>query len=161
MLVEAIVAIGILAVVVVATELGMLDTFSAAGVAKEHDVANNLATAAIDGAIALPFADLEAGLNPSADSLANDPEIRSAGSGSYTLAFDGAALAATNTNTSEAPLVPHLTNTVNAGISYQVATYPTTNASDSGVVNVVVIVTWTSEIGQHEQFVSQAEVSAP
>jgi len=48
-----------------------------------------------------------------------------------------------NTNSSEPPLVPHVT-AVLEGINYTVDTYPTTSTSTPGLVTVVVIVTWKS-----------------
>jgi hypothetical protein len=105
----------------------------------------------------LPFADLTAGLNPTVDTLSNDPNIHVSGS-TYTLTLTGATLATTNANSSESPLVPHITTTT-VGIPYTVATYP--EAISNGVVTVVVIVTWRSALGGIGKVVGETEIAAP
>ena len=98
------------------------------------------------------------GLNPSVDSLSTDPNIQTSGS-TYTLKLTGATLATTNSNSSENPLVPHITTITASNISYKVGTYPET--SSNGVVTVVVIVSWTSALGGKTQVVGESEVAAP
>jgi hypothetical protein len=71
----------------------------------------------------------------------------------------GATLLTSNTNTSETPLVPHI-STSNIGIPYRVAVYPTTS-SIANLVAVTVVVTWTSPTGGAERAVGQTQVSAP
>ena len=54
-------------------------TTVAASLAQQRSVAYSLVSADIANVTALPFADLTAGLNPSVDSLANDPNIHVGG----------------------------------------------------------------------------------
>ena len=79
-IVEVLLAITILAVVLLAAARGVMGGLYAASVAKEHSVAAGLMSAAMAEAVALPISDLENGLNPTVDNLANDPNITTSGS---------------------------------------------------------------------------------
>ncbi len=157
-LLEVLIAFSLFAVVILAAGSGLLFSTAAASSAQQRAVAFTLVSADVANATSLPFADLTNGLNPSTDSLSTDPNIQTSGS-TYTLKLTGATLATTNTNTSESPLVPHITTITASNVTYKVATYPET--SSSGVVTVVVIVSWTSALGAKTQVVGQSEVAAP
>jgi len=162
-LVELVVAITILAVAMLGVGEGLLATMTASSVARERSVATALVSGDIAKVESLPFATLEAGLNPSADSLGADPEIASTVSGTgttYQFKPTGATIPATSSASSEPPLVPHLV-TVTDQVPYKVATYPTVNASTPGIVTVVVVVSWTSPSGNAVSVTGEAEVSAP
>ncbi|HEY5023889.1 MAG TPA: hypothetical protein VII76_02850 [Acidimicrobiales bacterium] len=157
MLLEVLIAFSLFAVVILATGTGTFFTTAAASSAQQRSVAYALVSADIANLTALPFADLTAGLNPTVDSLAGDPNIQTVGA-TYLLRLTGATLATTNANTSESPLVPHITTTTN-GIAYKVATYP--QLISSGTVTVVVVVTWHSALGGTGQVVGQTQLAAP
>jgi len=157
-LLEVLIAFSLFAVVILAAGSGLLFSTAAASSAQQRAVAFTLVSADVANATSLPFADLTSGLNPSTDSLSTDPNIQTSGS-TYTLKLTGATLATTNTNTSESPLVPHITTITASNVTYKVATYPET--SSSGVVTVVVIVSWTSALGGKTQVVGESEVAAP
>jgi type II secretory pathway pseudopilin PulG len=165
-IVESLVGISLLAVVLLAADRGAIGSLSAATVAKEHSVATGLVTSATAQAVALPFADLQSGLNPSVDSLLTDPNIVKSGS-NYLLELNGSVvptadstIAVSNTKNPESPLVPHVT-TVNEGIRYTVSTYPTTAPSAPGLVTVVVVVSWKAPTGGIEKVVSEDGIAAP
>ena len=129
----------------------------AASAAQQRSVASTLISADVASATALPFSDLSAGLNPTADSLPTDPEIQVSGS-NYVFKLTGATLATSNSNTSESPLVPHISTTV-IGIPYHVATYPV--VSSTGLVTLTVIVSWTSALGGTTQLVGETQIASP
>jgi prepilin-type N-terminal cleavage/methylation domain-containing protein len=144
-LIEVVVAVSLLTILLVGLAREGIESLSASNYANQRSVAASLISGAIAEVQALPFADVDAGLNPSVDTLTNDPNITKSGS-TYTFtkgASPWATLATSNTNTSEAPLVPHIA-TVKEGITYKVAVYPTVNSSMPGLVTVTVVVTWTS-----------------
>ena len=157
-LLEVLIAFSLFAVVILAAGSGLLFSTAAASSAQQRAVAFTLVSADIANATSLPFADLTAGLNPSVDSLSTDTNVQTSGS-TYTLKLTGATLATTNTNSSESPLVPHITTITASNISYKVATYP--EMISSGVVTVVVIVSWTSALGGKAQVVGESQVAAP
>ncbi len=157
LLLEVLMASSLFAVVILAAGSGTMVSTVAGSIAQQRSVAYTLVSADVANVTALPFADLTAGLNPSVDTLSSDPNIHTSGS-TYTLTLTGATLATTNTNTSESPLVPHITTTT-VGIPYKVATYP--EVISNGVVTVVVVVTWTSALGGSAQVVGETEVAAP
>jgi hypothetical protein len=157
MLLEVVIAFSLFAVVVLATGTGTFFTTMAASAAQQRSVAYTLVSADIANVTTLPFADLTAGLNPTTDTLANDPNIQTVGA-TYVLRLTGATLATSNANTSESPLVPHITTTT-VGIAYKVATYP--QVISSGTVTVVVVVTWHSALGGTGQVVGQTQIAAP
>ncbi len=157
MLLEVLIAFSLFAVVILATGTGTLFTTASASVAQQRSVAYTLVSADIANLTALPFADLTAGLNPTVDSLAGDSNIQTVGA-TYVLRLTGATLATSNANTSESPLVPHITTTTN-GIAYTVATYP--QLISSGTVTVVVVVSWHSALGGTGQVVGETQLAAP
>lgn len=71
---------------------------------------------------------------------------------------NGATLATGNSNTAEAPLVPHIA-TVTAGVPFTVATYPTVSSAAPGVVTVTVIVSWKPPTGGTDRVVGETEIS--
>ena len=156
-LLEVLMAASLFAVVILAAGSGTMASTVAASVAQQRSVAYTLLSADVANVTSLPFADLTAGLNPSVDTLSTDPNIHVSGS-TYTLPLTGATLATTNNNSSESPLVPHIT-TQTVGIPYKVATYP--EVISNGVVTVVVIVTWSSALGGSGKVVGETEVAAP
>jgi hypothetical protein len=158
-LIEIVVGFALLAVVVLATASGIMAATAAAATAQQREVAATLISGDIAKIEALPFADVTAGLNPSSDSLSSDANIQVSGS-TYTLKLTGATLATTNTKTSDAPLVPHISTSTVDTLNYQVATYP--EQSSSGAITVVVIVSWTSSIDATKaQMVGETVVATP
>lgn len=157
MLLESLIGFSLFAVVILATGSGTMMSTVAASAAHQRSVAATLASADVASVTALPFSDLTAGLNPSVDSLSGDPNIQTVGS-TYTLKLTGVTLATTNPNTSELPLVPHISTTT-VGIPYKVATYP--EVASNGTVTLVVIVTWTSALGGTSQVVGETQIAAP
>jgi hypothetical protein len=156
-LLDSLIGFSLFAVVILATGSGAMISTVSASSAHERSVAATLVSADVAAATALPFSALTAGLNPSADTLANDPNITQVGA-NYVLNLTGATLAATNTTTSQSPLVPHISTTT-IGIPYKVATYPET--ASNGIVTLVVIVTWTSALGGTSTVMGETEVAAP
>ena len=157
-LVEVLVAITLLAILLVGLAGEGIDALSTSSYANQRSVAAGLISGAMAQVTALPFADLQAGLNP-ADSLAGDPNVTQSGNG-YIFAPSGATLATSGTSTSEPPLVPHVT-TVTVGIPYHVAVYPTVSASSPGLVTVTVIVTWSSSTVGSSSESGVTQVAAP
>ena len=159
-IVEVLVAVTLLTVVLLAVERGSIVDLSAASVAKEHSVATSLVSGDIAQVVALPFADVQAGLNASAESLStDDPQYIKCVSGVCTFLMNGATIPTSNTNSSEAPLVPHIA-TVDIGIPYQVATYPTMS-SIGNLVTVTIVVTWKSPTGGTLHAVGQTQIAPP
>ena len=156
-LLEVLIAFSILVLVILATSTEAIVSTVAASAAQQRSVAATLISADVASAEALPFSDLTAGLNPTADALAADPAIQTSGS-NYVLKLTGATLATSNTNSSESPLVPHI-STTKVGIPYRVATYPV--ASATGLVTLVVIVSWTSALGGTTQLVGETQIASP
>jgi len=154
---DVLMASSLFAVVILAAGSGTMASTVAASVAQQRSVAYTLVSADVANVTSLPFADLTSGLNPSVDTLSSDPNIHVSGS-TYTLTLTGATLATTNANSSESPLVPHITTTT-VGVPYKVATYP--EAISNGVVTVIVIVTWPSALGGTGQVVGETKVAAP
>ncbi len=160
-LVEVLVAMTLLALVLLGAERAITDTMEASLLAKEHSIATGLVTEAMAEAVAMPFQDLEQGLNPNVDCpalggsncVANDPYLVFNGS-NYQLKLDGSVVPdstsivpTANTNTSEAPIVPEVT-TITQGVTYTVHAYPTIDSSAPKLVTVVVVVTWHSPSGE-------------
>ena len=144
-------------VVVMATGSGTIFATAAASAAQQRSVASTLVSSDLAAVGGLPFTDLTTGLNPAVDTLSSDPNIQTVGS-TYVLKTTGATLATTNPNTSESPLVPHITTTT-VGIPYKVATYP--QVASSGTVTVVAIVSWKSALGGTGRLVGELQVAAP
>ncbi len=156
-LLEVLIAFSLLAVVILAVDSGTMFSTAATSIAQQRSVASTLISADVANASSIPFNDLSAGLNPSAETLGNDANIQVVGS-TYTLKLTGATLATSNTNTSEAPLVPHTSTTTIKGIAYKVASYP---SSSNGLVTLVVVVTWTSALGGSAKLVGETQMAAP
>ncbi len=176
-IVEMLVGISLLAIILLAAARGAIATLSAATLAKEHSVATGLVTAAMAETVALPFTDLENGLNPTGDSgFSTDPSIVASGvtncdatppTSGYVLKLNGSvtptatsSVPVCNGNTSEAPLVPHISS-VNEGITYTIYTYPTTDTASPGIVTVVVVVTWKAPNGGIQKVVGEDGIAAP
>ena len=157
MLLEVLIAFSLLAVVIMAADSGTMFSTAAASIAQQRSVASTLVSADVANASSIPFTDLSNGLNPNAETLTNDANIHVSGN-TYTLALTGATLATSNTNTSEAPLVPHISTSTIRGVAYKVATYPSTS---SGLVTLVVIVTWQSALGGTGKLVGETQLAAP
>jgi len=156
-LIEVLIGSSLFAVVILATGSGTMFSTASASIAQQRSVAATLVSRDVATTESLPFADLTAGLNPSVDPLATDPNVQTVGS-TYVLKSTGATLATLNTKSSESPLVPHVA-TVTVRIPYKVATYP--SVSSSGLVTLVVVVTWTSALGGSAQLVGETQVAAP
>lgn len=159
-LIEVLVAMTLLSVVLLGAERAVTDTMEASLLAKEHSIATGLVTQAMAEAVALPFQDLEEGLNQNADCpalgggncLSHDPYLSYDGT-AYQLTLNGvvqpsagSTVPVSNTKASEAPIVPEVT-TVSQGVTYTVSAYPTVNSDQPKLVTVVVIVTWRSPSG--------------
>jgi hypothetical protein len=157
LLLEVVIGFSLFCVVILAASSGSVASMASASVAHERFIASTLVSQDIATATTLPFADLEAGLNPTVESLTSDPNIQLVGS-SYVLKLTGGSLATSNTNTSEAPLVPHI-STVTVGIPYKVATYPVATSTD--LVTLCVVVSWTSAASQTSQVVGEIQIAAP
>jgi type II secretory pathway pseudopilin PulG len=172
-LIETVIALSLLAVVILGTTWALIGTLSAATVAKQRDVATGLAQGAIAAALAIPYPDLSEGLNPSVDALSGDSNITTGASvtvcgqqTSYTLKSTGAPIFASNSKSSEAPIVPHVQSTTEDGVAYKVATYPTANTTNPATANcnlveLVSVVSWTTAQGAAEQLVDQTTVASP
>ena len=99
-------------------------------------------------------------------SFSTDPNIVKSGS-NYLLELNGSVvptatstIPVSNTNSSETPIVPHV-STVNEGITYTVYTYPTTDTAAPGLVTVVVVVTWKAPNGGAQRVVGEDGIAAP
>jgi type II secretory pathway pseudopilin PulG len=176
-IVEVLVGITLLAIVLLAADRGAIGTLSAAALGREHSVATGLVTAAMAEAVALPFADVENGLDPTADSsFSTDHNIVASGvtncdatppTSGYVLKLNGvvtptatSSVPVCNVKTSEAPFVPHVSS-VNEGITYTLYTYPTTDTASPGIVTVVVVVTWKAPNGSIQKVVGEDAIAAP
>ncbi len=178
-LLELIVALAVLALVLVGSEVVLGKSVGAVSVGNEYAVATALLKADMAEAVALPFADLQNGLNqyatcgsPAINCLGSDPNLVKSGS-TYELDINGVVeptassiVPVNNTNTSESPIVPEITQvTPQPGIGYTVRTYPTlsstcTPATESCVVTLVVIVTWTGPTGA-DRVVGEEGIATP
>lgn len=169
-LIEVLVAVMLLTVVIVIVLRATATSLAASVVAKEHTVATSLITQAVAEATALPFAELQSGLDPSSTAdpgFATDPNITgcSTTSGSETCTFvpTGATIDANNTDSTgspEPPIVPHI-STETVGATYTIKTYPTVSSSTPQLVTLNVIVTWPSPTGGTSQVSGQTQIAAP
>lgn len=166
----------ILTLVLLGVEWAAIGAMSGAALAREHSDAASLVTQTIAEAEALPFSELQAGLDPSSggdSSFTTDSNIVSVPtttcSSGYQLALNSSCLEATNTSACqgvtdpppcETPIVPHIVTETLQGVSFSVATYPTV-ASTAGVVNVVVEVKWHSPTGNEAHVTGAVGVVAP
>jgi hypothetical protein len=156
-LLEVLIAFSVFFAVIMATSTGAIAAAQTASAAQQRSVASTLISADVANVTDLPFSDLTAGLNPTAESLSNDPNIQASGS-TYVLKLTGATLATANAKSSDSPLVPHISTTT-IGIPYRVATYP--QVISNGIVTLVVIVSWTSALGGTAKLVGETEIAAP
>jgi prepilin-type N-terminal cleavage/methylation domain-containing protein len=118
-IVEVLVAISLLTVVLLCTLQGVIVSLSAASTAKQRAIATGLISGDIATLTALPYISLQQGLNPAVDSLSTDPRITATvtnGLTTYVFTGNGATIPASNTASSQSPLVPHI-QTVNIGTS--------------------------------------------
>jgi prepilin-type N-terminal cleavage/methylation domain-containing protein len=166
-LLEVVIAIGLFSIILVGTDLGAVVTMSSALTVREHSVATSLISATVSEVEALPFAAVQAGLDPTVDSLSADPNIGvvvNGGVTSYVLNTNGSPIATCGTTSPESPLVPHIT-TVTSGITYHVAVYPTVSSpscsSNPQVVTLVVMVSWSSSSGAGNKVVGETAIAAP
>jgi len=158
----------LMALVVVAVEWGVVGTLSAASLNKQHSVAAALVSSTTAQVEAIPFNQLELGIDPSWDSshgasLTSDSNVKVV-SGTYELKLDGNATILTSqtcsSSCSDPPLVPHISSVVVGGRTYTVSVYPTAT-STSGLVEVVVAVTWRTQQGVTGKVVGELQVAKP
>lgn len=167
--VEAAVAFLLITGVLLGAAYGVITSMAASALAKEHSVATGLANQAMAEAVAIPFGELENGLNPNetcgtppSQCLASDPNVVDT-AGVYTLRLNGAVVpTATSTipTSNTVTYVPEI-STVTEGITYTVYTYPTTSAAAAGIVTVIVIVTWTTPSGTTARVTAEDGIAQP
>lgn len=152
-LIEVVVAITILTLVFFAVEWATAETTTASVSATQQAAESSLATQAIAEVEALPFADIQSGasstdlaaaLNASHTALLNFPQVSYTG-GNYILTLPGVAsslgtLEATNTSTTDAPLVPFSSTQLMGNVTYDVAVFTTPTAGNSSLVTITAIV---------------------
>ena len=169
-LIEVVIAFSILGILFLAIEWAAIGGSTASATAAQRATATSLASQAIAQAQALPFADLQAGLNSSQLSAvlacSSWPEVTSSG-GSYTLTLPGtspvAILTANTATTGEPPLVPFSCPPVQqvGGVSYNVAVFPSPVAGNAALVTLTAIVIWSAPpIHNQTTTVQQVEVGA-
>jgi hypothetical protein len=132
---------------VITTALGYVMTGSMVNVAfaRQRQVANHLATQAMEQVRALPFATLAAGLDR-ADLATADPNVTVTGSGAtavYTFTPTNETIPTGTSGTVQVPLNPHRQTEVVNGTTYTVAAYPTNYQGSTTSFRATVIVTWT------------------
>ena len=132
---------------VITTALGYVLTGSMVNVAfaRQRQVANHLATQAMEQVRALPFSTLAAGLDRT-DLAAADPNITVAGSGAtavYTFTPTNETIPTGNSGTTQVPLNPHRQTKVVNGTTYTVAVYPTNYQGSTTSFRATVIASWT------------------
>jgi Tfp pilus assembly protein PilE len=170
-LIEVMLAFTLLGVLFVAIEWAAIGSTTASVIAAQRETATSLAAKAVARAEALPFADLQAGLNSSqlqaVLACSSWPEVTSNGSGTYTLQIPGTAavgILTSNTATSgEPPLVPFSCPPVQTvgGVSYSVAVFPSPVTGNASLVTVTAIVSWTAPPARNQATaVEQVEVGA-
>jgi hypothetical protein len=132
---------------VITTALGYVMTGSMVNVAfaRQRQVANHLATQAMEQVRALPFATLAAGLDR-ADLATADADITVAGSGStavYTFTPTNETIPTGTSGIAQVPLNPHRQTKVLNGTTYTVAVYPTNYQGSTTSFRATVVVSWT------------------
>ena len=177
---ELLIAIALLVTVLVGSEVVVSHSLNGVTVAKEYSIATGLLNQDMAEAVALPFADLQSGLNtaatcgsPSVNCLTNDKYIVKSGA-NYVLEVNGSVVPSAasiipvaNTNSSEAPVVPQISTVLpQPGVTYTVRTYPTilstcTPGTESCVVTVVVLVTWPSPTGGTDRVIGEEGIATP
>lgn len=132
---------------VITTALGYVLTGSMVNVAfaRQRQVANHLATQAMEQVRALPFSTLAAGLDRT-DLATADPNISVVGSGAtavYTFTPTNETIPTGNSGTAQVPLNPHRQTKVVNGTTYTVAVYPTNYQGSTTSFRATVIASWT------------------
>jgi hypothetical protein len=147
-LIEVLLAFTILGILFFAVERAAIGGVTASSVAAQRATATSLATQAIAEAQALPFADLQMGLNSSQlqAAMGSWPEVAPSGGGNYTLQLSGVSplpiLVANSAVGGQQPLVPFSSVVQLGGISYAVGVFPTGTGSPPSLVTVTAIVSW-------------------
>jgi Tfp pilus assembly protein PilV len=163
-LLEALVALFVLALVLVGVERGAIATIQASAFNRQHVVATGIVTEALAQAETLPFTSLEEGIDSAVGPpLSSDPNVETVtgpSGTSYVYRGNGQVISTSGTDASEAPFAPYAT-TVTNGIDYDVSTYPTTTASAPGVVTVTVVVTWRTFSGATGRVSGETRIAAP
>ena len=132
---------------VITTALGYVLTGSMVNVAfaRQRQVANHLATQAMEQVRALPFSTLAAGLDR-AELATADPNITVTGSGPtavYTFTGTNETIPTGTSGTPQVPLNPHRQTKVVNGTTYTVGVYPTNYQGSTTSFRATVIVSWT------------------
>ena len=144
-LIELVMAIFIFSVIT--TALGYVLTGSMVNVAfaRQRQVANHLATQAMEQVRALPFSTLAAGLDRT-DLATADPNVSVIGSGAtavYTFTPTSETIPTGTSGTAQVPLNPHRQTKVVNGTTYTVAVYPTNYQGSTTSFRATVIASWT------------------
>ena len=144
-LIELVMAIFVFSVIT--TALGYVLTGSMVDVAfaRQRQVANHLATQAMEQVRALPFSTLAAGLDRT-DLATADPNITVTGSGAtavYTFTPTGETIPTGTSGNAQVPLNPHRQTKVVNGTTYTVAVYPTNYQGSTTSFRATVITSWT------------------
>jgi prepilin-type N-terminal cleavage/methylation domain-containing protein len=170
-LIEVVIAFTILGVLFLAIEWAAIGGSTASRTAAQRATATSLASQAIAQAQALPFADLQAGLNNCQlhAAMGSWPEVAQSGSNcsnyTYTLQLSGLSVGpilVTNSATSgQYPLVPFSSTVQVGGVSYAVGVFPTGTGSPPSLVTLTAIVIWSAPpIHNQTTTVQQVEVGA-
>ena len=144
---------------------------TASATAAQRATATSLASQAIAQAQALPFADLQAGLNSCQlyAAMGSWPEVASSsgsscGNYTYTLQLSGLSLpilVAYGAPSGQQPLVPFSSTVQVGGVSYAVGVFPTGTGSPPSLVTLTAIVIWSAPpIHNQTTTVQQVEVGA-
>jgi type II secretory pathway pseudopilin PulG len=170
-LIEVVAAFAVLGLLFVAIEWVAIGSTQASVTGSQRATATSLASQAIAQAEALPFADLQAGLNSTqlAAVLACStwPQVASAGGGVYNLQIPGTPtvpiLTANSATSGEPPLVPFSCTPVQqiGGVSYNVGVFPALVSGKPNLVTITAIVNWTAPpMRTQATAVEQVEVGA-
>jgi type II secretory pathway pseudopilin PulG len=170
-LIEVLLAFTIIGVLFFAVEWAAIGSVAASSVAAQRATATSLATQAIAEAQALPFTDLQSGLNCSQlhAAMGSWPEVAQSGSSclnyTYTLQLSGLSpvpiLVANSATSGQQPLVPFSSTVQLGGISYAIGVFPTGTGSPPSLVTVTAIVSWVGAPNHtHTTAVAQAVVGA-
>ena len=170
-LIEVLLAFTIIGVLFFAVEWAAIGSVAASSVAAQRATATSLATQAIAEAQALPFADLQSGLNSCQLYAAMgswQPEVAKSGTDctnyTYTLQLSGLSLpilVAYGAPSGQQPLVPFSSTVQLGGISYAIGVFPTGTGSPPSLVTVTAIVSWVGAPNHtHTTAVAQAVVGA-
>jgi prepilin-type N-terminal cleavage/methylation domain-containing protein len=144
-LIELVMAIFVFSVITTALGYVMTGSMVDVAFARQRQVANHLATQAMEQVRALPFATLAAGLNR-ADLATADPDIAVTGSGAtavYTFTPTNETIPTGTSGTLQVPLNPHKQTKVLNGTTFTVAVYPTNYQGSTTSFRATVIVSWT------------------